>query len=131
MGHGSRAAQGNVEIESFAKQWQAQHPEWHIDVCFIEFADVLLDAGFDLAAKNSKKVLVVPLILNAAGHVKMEVPEHLAQARKRHQLMLCLFPQPARHFSDFTIRDFIHAMAVIIDKLLKSMDMDISINACS
>jgi sirohydrochlorin cobaltochelatase len=56
----------------------------NIDVCFIEFADVLLDAGFDLAAKNSKKVLVVPLILNAAGHVKMEVPEHLAQARKRH-----------------------------------------------
>lgn len=54
VGHGSRAAQGNVEIESFAKQWQAQHPEWHIDVCFIEFADVLLDAGFDLAAKNSK-----------------------------------------------------------------------------
>jgi len=84
VGHGSRAKQGNVEIEAFADQWRAQHPEWQIDVCFIEFADVLLDAGFDLAAKKSKKVIVVPLILNAAGHVKMEVPEHLAQARKRH-----------------------------------------------
>ena len=84
VGHGSRAAQGNVEINQFAEQWRAQHPEWHIDVCFIEFADVLLDAGFDLAAKKAKKVIVVPLILNAAGHVKMEIPEHLAKARERH-----------------------------------------------
>jgi len=84
VGHGSRAKQGNVEIDAFADQWRAQHPEWHIDVCFIEFADVLLDAGFDQAAKKSQKVLVVPLILNAAGHVKMEIPEHLAKARKRH-----------------------------------------------
>ena len=84
VGHGSRAEQGNSEINEFANQWRAQHPEWHIDVCFIEFADVLLDAGFDLAAKKAKKVIVVPLILNAAGHVKMEIPEHLAQARKRH-----------------------------------------------
>ena len=84
VGHGSRAEQGNVEINEFARQWRAQHPEWHIDVCFIEFAEVLLDAGFDLAATRSKKVIVVPLILNAAGHVKMEIPEHLAQARKRH-----------------------------------------------
>ncbi len=84
VGHGSRAEQGNIEINEFANQWRAQHPEWHIEVCFIEFADVLLDAGFDLAAKKSKKVIVVPLILNAAGHVKMEIPEHLTQARKRH-----------------------------------------------
>ncbi len=84
VGHGSRAEQGNVEIESFAKQWRALRPEWHINVCFIEFADTLLDEGFDLAAKQSKKVIVVPLILNAAGHVKMEIPEHIANARKRH-----------------------------------------------
>lgn len=84
VGHGSRALQGNVEIEAFAEQWRAQHPEWRIEVCFIEFADVLLDAGFDKAAKDSQKVIVVPLILNAAGHVKMEIPEHLAQAKIRH-----------------------------------------------
>ena len=84
VGHGSRAMQGNEEINAFANHWRSLHPEWQIDVCFIEFADVLLDAGFDLAAQKSKKVIVVPLILNAAGHVKMEVPEHLAKARLRH-----------------------------------------------
>ncbi|BCG65683.1 MAG: sirohydrochlorin cobaltochelatase [Methyloprofundus sp.] len=84
VGHGSRALQGNIEIEAFAEQWRAQHPDWRIEVCFIEFADVLLDAGFDLAAKGSKKVIVVPLILNAAGHVKMEIPEYLVKAKVRH-----------------------------------------------
>lgn len=84
IGHGSRDPDGNIEIEKFADYWRAQHPNWRIEVCFIEFAEVLLDVGFDNAAKNSEHVLVIPLILNAAGHVKMEVPEHLQQARLRH-----------------------------------------------
>lgn len=84
VGHGSRDKDGNIEIEQFANHWREQHPDWRIEVCFIEFADVLLDKGFDNAAKDSERVLVIPLILNAAGHVKMEVPEHLAEARLRH-----------------------------------------------
>ncbi|MCK5122315.1 MAG: sirohydrochlorin chelatase [Methylococcales bacterium] len=84
VGHGSRDPNGNKEIEQFADNWKTQHPEWRIKVCYIEFADVLLDEGFDNAAKNTSKVLVIPLILNAAGHVKMEIPEHLEKARLRH-----------------------------------------------
>jgi len=84
VGHGSRDPNGNKEIDKFAENWKAQNPEWRIEVCFIEFADILLDEGFDKAAKNATKVLVIPLILNAAGHVKMEIPEHLAKARQRH-----------------------------------------------
>lgn len=84
VGHGSRDPNGNKEIKKFSQQWKEQHPDWHIEVCYIEFAEVLLDEGFDLAAKNTSKVLVIPLILNAAGHVKMEIPEHLEKARLRH-----------------------------------------------
>jgi len=84
VGHGSRHPAGNVEIEKFTNEWRQRNANWDIEVCYIEFADVLLDAGFDNAAKKSVKVIVVPLILNAAAHVKMEVPVHLAEARKRH-----------------------------------------------
>jgi len=84
VGHGSRDAHGNQEIEQFAQNWRQQHPDWRIDVCFIEFADVLLDEGFDRAAHGSQRVIVIPLILNAAGHVKMEIPGHLQKARQRH-----------------------------------------------
>ncbi len=84
VGHGSRDPNGNTEIDSFANHWRTQNPDWRIEVCYIEFADVLLDQGFDNAAQNATKVLVIPLILNAAGHVKMEIPEHLEKARVRH-----------------------------------------------
>ncbi|MDQ6951441.1 MAG: sirohydrochlorin chelatase [Mariprofundales bacterium] len=84
VGHGSRNPKGNEEIASVAAQWRQRRPSDRIEVCFIEFAEVLLDAGMDLAASNSARVIVVPLILGAAGHVKMEIPHHIANARQRH-----------------------------------------------
>lgn len=84
VGHGSRDPNGNEEINQFSAHWKAQHPNWRIEVCFIEFADILLATGLDKAANDTTTVLVIPLILNAASHVKMEIPEHLAQARQRH-----------------------------------------------
>lgn len=84
VGHGSRHAAGNKEIEVFTEQWRARRPGWNIEVCFIEFADILLDDGLDKAARGAGRVIVAPLILNAAGHVKMEIPGHIEAARARH-----------------------------------------------
>lgn len=84
VGHGSRKTAGNEEILRFAEAWRVRHPGWRIEVCFIEHADVLMDAGLDNAAVNNRKVIVVPLILNAAGHVKMDIPQAVDAARVRH-----------------------------------------------
>ena len=83
-GHGSRNREGNEEIEKFAALWRERHPDWRIEVCFIEYADVLVDEGLDRAATNAERVVMVPFILNAAGHVKMELPAAVAAARQRH-----------------------------------------------
>jgi len=84
VGHGSRETAGNEEIERFTALWRERRPDDRIEVCFIEFADVTLDEGMDRAANNSQRVIVLPLILGAAGHVKMEIPHHIAHARERH-----------------------------------------------
>ena len=84
VGHGSRNREGNDEIERFADLWRARHPGWRIAVCFIEHAEILLDAGLDRAAEGARRVCIVPFILNAAGHVKMELPAALNRARARH-----------------------------------------------
>ncbi|MBF0454524.1 MAG: sirohydrochlorin chelatase [Magnetococcales bacterium] len=83
IGHGSRETEGNQEVEDFADYWRTKHPEERIEVCFIEFADILLDTGLERAAQKADRVIALPLILNAAGHVKMEIPGHLEKARKR------------------------------------------------
>lgn len=84
IGHGSRKTAGNDEILRFADTWRKQNPDWRIEVCFIEHADVMMNEGLDRAAKGSKQVIAVPLILNAAGHVKMEMPQAVEAARARH-----------------------------------------------
>lgn len=84
VGHGSRNPAGNREIEEFTTQWRAARPSWRIELCFIEFAEITLDAGLDLAAKGYVRVIVVPLILNAAAHVRAEIPAHINQAQARH-----------------------------------------------
>lgn len=84
VAHGSRGRDGNRETLDFAAQWQARHPDWRIEVCFIEHADVLLDEGLDRAAAGAGTVVAIPFILNAAGHVKMELPAAVEAARARH-----------------------------------------------
>lgn len=81
VGHGSREESGNVEIREFVAQWRARQPSWRIEVCFIEFAPPSLHDGLIAAAQGARRVLVLPLILNAAGHVKMEIPEAIEHAR--------------------------------------------------
>lgn len=83
VGHGSREKSGNDEIEHFTSLWRKAHPQWRTELCFIEFADVEVEQGLAHAAKGAQRVIVVPLILNAAGHVKAEIPAHIARARQR------------------------------------------------
>ncbi|MEO5339723.1 MAG: sirohydrochlorin chelatase [Magnetococcus sp. MYC-9] len=81
VGHGSRDAEGNQEVLDFADYWQSKHPQERVEVCFIELAEPLLAEGLRRAAQGSDRVIALPLILNAAGHVKMEVPEAIRRAR--------------------------------------------------
>ena len=82
IGHGSREPEGNDEIHRFVAQWRTRQPGWNIEVCFIEFAAPSLHDGLQQAGRNARRVLVLPLILNAAGHVKMEIPEAIEHARE-------------------------------------------------
>lgn len=84
VGHGSREAAGNEEIVRFAEMWRARHPGLRVELCFIELAAPLLAEGLDRAAAGSDTVNVIPLVLNAAGHVKMEIPEAIEEARQRY-----------------------------------------------
>lgn len=84
IGHGSRDPDGNPQIERFVKQWREQNPNWQIELCFIEFAEIEIEQGLKNAAQKGKQVIVVPLVLNAAGHVRAEIPHHIEEAKKHH-----------------------------------------------
>ena len=91
VGHGSREKSGNDEIEAFAAQWRERQPGWRIEVCFIEFSEVTMSEGLRRAAESARRVIVVPLILNAAGHVKMDVPQAIDSARLKYPMVQFLY----------------------------------------
>lgn len=117
-GHGSRKEAGNQEIERFTQTWQQKHPDWRIEVCFIEYAQILLDEGLDRAAQGSERVLLIPLILNAAGHVKMELPAAVAKARVRHPQVEFVM---ARHLG--MGRDIFQVLQEQLKRLMDSLAM--------
>lgn len=118
VGHGSRNRDGNTEILHFAAQWRARHPAWRIETCFIEHAEVLLEAGLDQAAREARHVLVIPFILNAAGHVKMELPAAIEAARARHPAVSF---SCARHLG--MGREILKVLQGQLDGLMKALDM--------
>jgi sirohydrochlorin cobaltochelatase len=88
IGHGSRHAPGNDAVRRFAEHTQARHPQRQLFTCFVELAEPTLADGLAQAAQAARavnptapKVVAVPLIINAAGHVKMEIPEAVAAAQ--------------------------------------------------
>lgn len=90
VAHGARdpGNEGNAEVESFAALWRGRQAGEEIHVCWIEHAPTLLAEGLEQAAASlgpdGGRVLVLPLILNAASHVKGDIPDALAVARERH-----------------------------------------------
>lgn len=87
IGHGSREESGNDEIRQFAREfaarWQPEHPDDTLHACFIEFDTVLTVDGLAQAAASRPRVIAVPLILNAAGHVKGDIPHALQHAAEQ------------------------------------------------
>jgi sirohydrochlorin cobaltochelatase len=118
VGHGSRNREGNKEILHFAAQWRERHPLWRIEVCFIEHAEVLLNDGLDRAAHQAKRVVVIPFILNAAGHVKMELPAAMETARVRHPGVEFV---SVRHLG--MGRDIFAVLKKQLDRLMRQLEM--------
>ncbi len=83
LGHGSRDPRAAREHEALAEQYRARRPGTDVATAYIELAEPLLQDALALAAARSTHVVVVPLLLFAASHVKNDVPLALEAARAR------------------------------------------------
>jgi sirohydrochlorin cobaltochelatase len=83
LGHGSRDPRAIAEHESVAAAYRARRPGTDVETAYIELAEPLLEEGLARAASRARRVVVVPLFLFGAGHVKNDVPLALEAARAR------------------------------------------------
>ncbi len=77
-GHGSRDPGASREFAALAQKLAARLPEYDLEHAFLEFAQPVIRDGLDsLRAKGNDRILAVPGMLFAAGHVKNDIPSVL------------------------------------------------------
>ncbi len=85
VGHGSREQAGNGEFLKFCEAARPNLGPEPVETCFIELATPLVPESLDrCVALGARRVIVLPVILLAAGHLKVELPHELDEAKERH-----------------------------------------------
>jgi len=87
-GHGSRDDGAVREFGAVAEMLRTRFPETMIEHGFLEFARPIIRDGLDkLRAEKLNRVIAVPGMLFAAGHVKNDVPSVLNTYMAQHRDM--------------------------------------------
>ncbi len=82
VAHGSRREDGNDAAQQFSTLFQEKFPRYRTMLAFLEFSHPRLDEALNQAGNESTAVIIVPLMLGAAGHVKRDIPHYVAAARR-------------------------------------------------
>lgn len=81
VGHGSRALPANRELEALVAEFRQLSPELHVAHACVELAEPALSAALLDIGRRARRVVVLPLFLFGAGHVKNDLPLALEAAR--------------------------------------------------
>ncbi|HEY3140753.1 MAG TPA: sirohydrochlorin chelatase [Acidimicrobiales bacterium] len=95
VGHGSRSPASEAEMQALGDQVAAALPDVAVDVGFLEMTDPPAGPVLDrLVAHGCKRIVVLPLMLLAAGHGKSDVPAIVIEGRERHPHADIVFASP-------------------------------------
>lgn len=77
-GHGSRSVAAVEEFHTLARHLRERFPERDVESGFLEFArPVILDGLEALKARGARRIVCLPGMLFAAGHVKNDLPSEI------------------------------------------------------
>ncbi len=84
VAHGSREKPAQLEFKQLVGKYQKRHPGWKIAHAFLELAEPSIPQALESLTVSSKEILVLPLFLFTAKHVRKHIPEILSEFRKKH-----------------------------------------------
>lgn len=83
--HGSRIEEANRGVHELARQVQETGSLPYVRAAFLEMAQPDLTAAIEVAAQAGfGRILIIPFFLTMGVHLRRDLPELLAQQRKRH-----------------------------------------------
>lgn len=85
MAHGSRIAEANDAAREVAAMVKEMTGFEIVEVSFRELHTPDIQQGIDTCvARGADRILMMPYFLFMGGHVRHDLPEEIAEARKRH-----------------------------------------------
>jgi sirohydrochlorin cobaltochelatase len=84
ISHGSRETSANQDFKKLVQKYRHKHPSWVIAYAFLELTEPSIPEALEKLSKKSDEILILPLFLFAAKHVKKHIPEILKVFRKNH-----------------------------------------------
>jgi len=82
IGHGTRSKKGAEEAKAFLQRVITQVNVPIQEISFLELTEPFIDQGFQLCVeRGATEIVVVPLFLLAAGHIKKDIPEELTKLK--------------------------------------------------
>jgi len=85
VSHGSREKSANREFKKLVGKYRARHPRLKIGYGFLELAEPSIPRALEALTKSKpSQILVLPLFLFSARHVKKHIPEILKAFQRNH-----------------------------------------------
>ena len=81
VGHGSRDESATQEFEQLVARYQSRRPDVDLRHAYLELAQPSLADALAELPPEADEVVLLPLFLFAAGHIKTDIPAALAAAR--------------------------------------------------
>lgn len=81
VGHGSRVASANQSFEALVRRFATRNPDFTVSHGYVELASPTLEEALLAAGRKHQRVVILPLFLFAAGHVKNDLPLVLHRVR--------------------------------------------------
>jgi sirohydrochlorin cobaltochelatase len=95
VGHGSRENEGNEEVRQFISEIAGKMQGHIVETCFLEFVEPTIMQGIDRCIElGASHVVVIPIILFAAGHAKIHIPSAIDDAKRKYPLVKFTYGRP-------------------------------------
>jgi sirohydrochlorin cobaltochelatase len=94
ISHGSSDLSTAQEMKRLAQNYQARHPDWKIEYCFLELTEPFFSSIIEKIAPLSKLIQVLPLFLFEGRHFKKDIPLLIQAAQSKFPKIIFQLAQP-------------------------------------
>lgn len=95
VSHGSRVKKGVSQATQFIESCMARVPLDIQEICYLELVDPDIAAGvIRCIERGATEIIVQPVLLLAAGHVKKDIPKEIEKVSKLYPEVTFIFSEP-------------------------------------